>query len=309
MQNWRVPSMVESCKANACYSSPRCWRAIQVRARARRRRRSPSSTPASRSAGWDASRWSCNTPRGRSSWQATATRSPSLWRSDDNGHSWSSVDVGTHADGAYGNSDVELAVGPDSALYFLNMSFDRQKLEGTRIDVATSRDGGSSWQWQQLSDTRLVDRPWIDVSPDNSAHAIWNDGAGIAHVRSTDGGRSWTELSRVHSMGGSSHMAVGPQGEVAVRVAPLSVSGNSFNAGEDWLFVSTDRGEKLGQAHAAGDEGLAGDARHDGRSADLERGRPSRAGWSRSPGTPRGRCSASGDTTTGCGSRARATRG
>lgn len=169
---------------------------------------------------------------------------PHLWRSNDIGRTWASVNVGTRADGAVGNSDVELAVGPDSTLYFLNMSFDREKLEGTRIDLAISRDGGSTWQWQQLSDTRLDDRPWIDVSPGNAAHAIWNDGAGVSHVRSNDGGRTWTDLPRIHPMGGSSHLTVGPKGELAVRVVPISVSGNSFNAGEDWLFVSTDRGER-----------------------------------------------------------------
>ena len=177
---------------------------------------------------------------------------PHLWRSQDNGRTWASVNVGVRDDGAVGNSDVELAVGPDSTLYFLNMSFDRQRLEGTRIDLATSRDGGSSWQWRQLSDTRLDDRPWIDVSPGNAAHAIWNDGAGVSHVRSTDGGRTWTEMSRIHPMGGSSHLAVGPKGEVAVRVVPISVSGNSFNAGEDWLFVSTDGGETWVKHNAPG---------------------------------------------------------
>jgi photosystem II stability/assembly factor-like uncharacterized protein len=168
---------------------------------------------------------------------------PHLWRSDDNGRSWAMVNVGERADGAYGNSDVELAVGPDSTLYFLNMSFDRQKLEGTRIDLATSRDGGVTWQWHQLSDTRLDDRPWIDVAPSNVAHAIWNDGAGVSYVRSADGGRTWTERPHIHPRGGSSHLAVGPNGELAVRVVPISVSGNSFNAGEDWLFISRDGGE------------------------------------------------------------------
>ncbi|MBL8981927.1 MAG: exo-alpha-sialidase [Gemmatimonadetes bacterium] len=168
---------------------------------------------------------------------------PHLWRSADTGRSWEAVPLGARADGAYGNSDVELAVGPDSTLYFLNMSFDRQKLEGTRMDLATSRDGGATWQWQQLSDTRLDDRPWIEVAPDNTVHAIWNDGAGVSYMRSTDGGRTWTERPHIHPMGGSSHMAVGPRGELAVRVVPISVSGNSFNAGEDWLFTSTDRGE------------------------------------------------------------------
>ncbi len=167
---------------------------------------------------------------------------PHLWRSEDNGRSWASVSLGARADGAIGNSDVDLAVGPDSTLYFLTMSFDRTKLEGTRMDLATSRDAGATWQWQQLSDTRLDDRPWIDVSSDNHAHAIWNDGAGVAHVHSTDGGRTWVERDRVHPVGGSSHLAIGPKGELAVRVVPISVSGNSFNPGEDWLFTSTDRG-------------------------------------------------------------------
>lgn len=168
---------------------------------------------------------------------------PNLWRSDDNGRSWATVPLGSRADGAIGNSDVDLAVGPDSTLYFLTMSFDRQKLEGTRMDLATSRDGGATWQWRALSETRLDDRPWIDVSPGNRAHAIWNDGGGVAHVRSLDGGRTWNELARIHPMGGSSHLAVGPNGELAVRVVPISVSGNSFNPGEDWLFTSTDGGD------------------------------------------------------------------
>ena len=168
---------------------------------------------------------------------------PHLWRSDDDGRSWTPVHLGTPADGAIGNSDVDLAVGPDSTLYFLDMSFDRRALEGTRMDLATSRDAGATWQWRQLSDTRLDDRPWIDVAPDNVAHAIWNDGAGVSHVRSTDGGRTWEERPRIHPRGGSSHLAVGPRGELAVRVVPLSVSGNSFNPGEDWLFVSIDRGD------------------------------------------------------------------
>ena len=54
-------------------------------------------------------------------------RSPSLWRSRDQGATWESVNVGTKADGAIGESDVDLAVGRDDTVYFVSMTYDREK--------------------------------------------------------------------------------------------------------------------------------------------------------------------------------------
>ncbi|MGE0441955.1 MAG: sialidase family protein [Gemmatimonadales bacterium] len=167
---------------------------------------------------------------------------PRLWRSDDDGATWRRIPVGDSASGAAGNSDVDLAVGPDGTLYFITMVFDRAALEGVSIQVAASHDTGATWQWTRLSGTRLADRPWIEVAPDGTAHAIWNDGAGVAHAMSTDGGRTWTEGPRVNPLGGSSHLAVGPNGELAVNVVPLSASGNRFDAGVAFVATSTDRG-------------------------------------------------------------------
>jgi hypothetical protein len=47
---------------------------------------------------------------------------------------------------------------------------------------------------------------------------------------------------RIHDKGGSNHLAVGPAGEIAVRIAPLSASGRNFDDGVDLLAVSTDAG-------------------------------------------------------------------
>jgi hypothetical protein len=177
---------------------------------------------------------------------------PRLWRSLDAGATWSAVDVGTEAAGAVGNSDVDLAVSPDGTLYFVAMTYDRAKLEGTQIAMGVSRDGGTTWTWTQLSHTRYDDRPWVEVAPDGTAHAIWNDGSGVSYARSRDAGRTWQEQPRIHPQGHSSHLAVGPAGEIAVRITPVSASGNINHAGVDLIAMSSDGGVTWTKRQAPG---------------------------------------------------------
>ncbi len=178
---------------------------------------------------------------------------PNLWKSSDGGSTWTRVDVGTAEDGAIGNSDVDLAIAPDGTLYFAAMGFNRSTFEGTHIAIGVSGDVGETWSWTLLSEDRFDDRPWVAVTPDGSAHVVWNDGAGVAHAVSTDGGRSWTERDRIHPQGGSSHLAIGPAGELAVRVTPLSASGHSFDAGVELIAVSTDGGSAWSKHPAPGE--------------------------------------------------------
>ena len=177
-------------------------------------------------------------------------KTPNLWRSRDHGATWDRVNVGTKADGAIGNSDVDLAAGPDNTLYFVTMGFDRKVGEGLHIAVGVSKDAGAKWSWTMLSKDRFDDRPWVKVTPDGTAHVIWNDGNGVRHAVSNDRGRSWKEYSRIHEQGGSSHLAVGPHGELAARVTPASASGNKFTPGVDLMAVSQDGG-KTWQKHPA----------------------------------------------------------
>jgi len=122
------------------------------------------------------------------------------------------------------------------------MGFDRTRREGTHVAVGVSRDVGESWEWTYLSKDRFDDRPWIEVAPDGVAHVIWNDGDGISYAVSTDAGHTWTERARIHPQGGSSHLAVGPEGEIAVRITPISASGNRYHEGVDLIAVSVDGG-------------------------------------------------------------------
>lgn len=177
---------------------------------------------------------------------------PHLWRSDDGGVSWKRVDVGRPEDGAIGNSDVDLTVAPDGTIYFASMGFDRGERAGTHVAIGVSGDVGASWNWSLVSETRFDDRPWVRVASDGTAHTVWNDDAGISHAVSTDGGGTWGERERIHPEGGSSHFAVGPAGELAVRISPIAASGNRFNEGVDLIAVSTDGGASWTKTEAPG---------------------------------------------------------
>jgi hypothetical protein len=167
---------------------------------------------------------------------------PPVWKSTDNGGTWSKLDVGTAADGAFGNSDSDLAIGPDGTVYLITLVFSRTTFRGLSVQVAVSHDVGGTWKWTQLDKADLVDRPWIDAAPDGTVHAIWNDGAGVRRAMSADSGRTWKDEGRVHDQGGSSHLAVGPNGEVAVRMIPSSAANLAYHPGVDLVAVSTDRG-------------------------------------------------------------------
>lgn len=168
---------------------------------------------------------------------------PVLWSSQNQGKTWQQIAIGSEGDGAIGNSDVDLAIGPKGTLYFVVMTYDRQKNWGLGISVGTSQNVGKDWNWTRISEDKFDDRPWIEVAPNGTAHVIWNDGQGVCHALSKDQGKTWQENERIYDKGGSSHLAIGPKGEIAVRISPLCASGNTFHEGEDHLSISTDGGQ------------------------------------------------------------------
>lgn len=143
---------------------------------------------------------------------------PILFRSGDGGATWTRVEQGTVIDGAIGNSDADLAVAPDGTAYHATMTW---LPWGHAISVGASVDGGTTWTWETVAAMPGVDRPWVEVAPDGVAHLTWSSPRGLHHATSSDRGASWTEGPLVHPTGGSGVLAIGPSGELAVRVFPL----------------------------------------------------------------------------------------
>ena len=179
-------------------------------------------------------------------------RIPRLWKSTDLGATWRSVDLGTAADGAVGNSDVSLATAPDGSIYLAVMTYDPKVNEGVQVAVGVSRDVGATWHWKTVSHARYDDRPWIAVAPNGAAHLIWNDGTGVLHTVSRDRGTTWTAPAHIHDRGGSSHMVIGPSGQIAVRIIPGARSGFVCDTTTDLVALSTDDGATWRKIKAPG---------------------------------------------------------
>ena len=178
--------------------------------------------------------------------------SPQLWKSSNGGLTWQTVDVGTIDDGAIGNSDVDLFIDAKGNIYLLSMTFtklpenledfDYSTMKGERITVGVSRDEGQSWSWKTISENDYDDRPWITATTDGTLHIIWNDGKGVHHAASTDEGETWNKRPSIYQKGGSSFLADGNNGQLAVRVAPLSASAHQMDEGIDLIRLSHDNG-------------------------------------------------------------------
>lgn len=148
-----------------------------------------------------------------------ALQPASLWRSGDAGATWTPVNPGGPAQGAVGNSDVDLVVAPDGTLYLASMQW---LSVGVSISVGASADEGASWVWRTVAVDAWADRPFLAVSPDGVAHVVWSNARGLHHASSADRGRTWTEGPLVHASGGAGRIAAAPDGALAARVMPLS---------------------------------------------------------------------------------------
>jgi hypothetical protein len=175
---------------------------------------------------------------------------PRLYQSQDAGQSWDRVDIGTAEDGAVGNSDCDLAVGPEGTVYLTKM-LHSQGVGGLGVAIAARPADENRWFWTTISEELGSDRPWVEVGPDGTAHLVWNRGQqrdstaerGVLYTRSKDEGRTWAPPKLIYPYGASSHLAVGPNGELALRIIPHIWERRPRNFEGDFVAISLDGGD------------------------------------------------------------------
>lgn len=197
--------------------------------------------------------------------------SPLVWRSRDGGATWERLATGLPVENAWGNSDISLAVDADGRIFAASLVFGfllptfvlslappEAGLPGgvavNLLAVGVSEDGGDSWTWAEpLARGPFVDRPWIRVGSEGTAHVVWNDGAGVYLASSADAGATWSRATRVHPAGGAGGFAASPEGPLAIRLVPTQGNGIVPAAtDEDALLLSADGGATWTRAEIPG---------------------------------------------------------
>lgn len=160
---------------------------------------------------------------------------PLVWKSEDGGSTWRRFEPGLPADGAWSNSDLDLAVAPDGTLYMAALTYysppsapgvpvpalPADPATTLTVSVGVTEDGGATWRWTRLDEGGARSHPWVQVDPEGTAHVVWGDGMGVRHVASADKGATWRDEPRVVDDGEAGGFGAAPDGTLAVRVAPI----------------------------------------------------------------------------------------
>jgi len=195
-----------------------------------------------------------------------------IYRSTDNGNSWSRFPIGTVADSVHG-WDIEApalfelptAQGelPAGTLFAAGTAWNRQDFRQQAIMVFISRDQGVSWAYRSAcaSESLQVNNeghgiwePQFAITADGSLNCFFSDerpsadgfAQVIAHVRSTDGGATWgPEIFDVASRDGIQRPGMPtvvklPNGSFAMTLEDCKAGQDADQVCTDYLKISPD---------------------------------------------------------------------
>lgn len=195
-----------------------------------------------------------------------------IYRSTDNGKSWSKEPIGTVRDSVHGWDleapalfELPVAQGdlPAGTLFAAGTAWNRRDFRQQAMMVYVSRDGGASWsyrsacaaeQLQVNNEGHGIWEPWFVITADGSLNCFFSDerpsadgfAQVIAHVRSTDGGATWgPEIFDVASRDGVQRPGMPtvvrlPDGGFAMTLEDCKAGKNADQVCLDYLKSSPD---------------------------------------------------------------------
>jgi hypothetical protein len=195
-----------------------------------------------------------------------------IYRSSDNGNSWSPNPIGTVIDSVHG-WDIEApalfelptAQGelPAGTLFAAGTAWNRQDFRQQAIMVFISRDRGATWSYRSVCASEALQvnneghgiwEPQFVITADGSLNCFFSDerpsaegfAQVIAHVRSTDGGATWgPEIFDVASRDGVQRPGMPtvvnlPNGSFAMTLEDCKAGRDADQVCTDYLKTSPD---------------------------------------------------------------------
>ncbi|MEE4216865.1 MAG: hypothetical protein V2I48_04600, partial [Xanthomonadales bacterium] len=147
-------------------------------------------------------------------WQKhyVAMASGNLWKTENNGITWSPV---FEHEGAYALGVVELDPRNPNTVWVGTGENNSQRSVGYGDGVYRSLDGGKSWENMGLNNSGHISM--IRVHPDNSdivwvaaQGPLWNPGGDRGLYKTTDGGQSWTRILNIDENTGVNEFVIDP---------------------------------------------------------------------------------------------------
>ena len=195
-----------------------------------------------------------------------------IYRSTDNGKSWSGHPIGTVRDTVHGWDleapalfELPIAQGdlPAGTLFAAGTAWNRKDFRQQAMMVYVSKDQGVSWsyrsscaaeQLQVNNEGHGIWEPWFVITADASLNCFFSDerpssegfAQVIAHVRSTDGGATWgPEIFDVASRDGLQRPGMPtvvrlPDGRFAMTLEDCKAGRNADQVCLDYLKMSPD---------------------------------------------------------------------
>ncbi|MEE2890672.1 MAG: glycosyl hydrolase [Pseudomonadota bacterium] len=149
----------------------------------------------------------------RSSEYWVATASGGLWKTENDGITWSSP---FDAETSYSIGVVTLDPNDPLTVWVGTGENNAQRSVAYGDGVYKSTDGGKSWRNMGLEDSAHISQIW--VNPADSNHVLvaaqgplWSKGGDRGLYRSTDGGESWTAILTIDADTGVNEFVVDPQ--------------------------------------------------------------------------------------------------